>query len=147
MEVICVLKILIWPVIVALGLFMFRKSIIKKIEGLSSFEGPGNTKATFNKDGMVKKIEENKDKAAEEIVDILINEGLLLSTNEKRILRSLFDEVQRGLNSYKNAYYRQDLSALIQKGYIKNVDKEYCLTENGLKVTKSYLSNIINENS
>jgi hypothetical protein len=66
--------------------------------------------------------------------------GKLVDIRELRILRALFGEPNGSLlDGYLSQYYRSSLQAALKKGWIKQIEKRYYMTSEGVRVCREYL--------
>jgi hypothetical protein len=72
--------------------------------------------------------------------------GESVDVRELRIFRALFGERKgRFLESFKNRYYGPALEALLEKGWVKQVGKRYCMTPKGGEFCRAYLTELLSD--
>lgn len=66
--------------------------------------------------------------------------GKAVDIRELRILRALFGEPRgRYLEAYQDQYYGPALKGMMNKGWVKKIDKRYIMTPEGAKFCHAYL--------
>jgi hypothetical protein len=70
--------------------------------------------------------------------------GEAVDIRELRILRALFGEPKgRLLEAYKDKYYRSSLEAVVQKGWVKQIEGRYYMTQKGAEFCRVYLKQLL----
>jgi hypothetical protein len=69
--------------------------------------------------------------------------GESVDIRELRILRALFGEPKgRILEAYHGGYYGPSLEAVIEKGWVKRIEKRYYMTPKGAEFCRAYLKEL-----
>ena len=69
--------------------------------------------------------------------------GESVDIRELRILRALFGEPKgRILEGYRDGYYAPSLEAVINKGWVKKIEKRYYMTPKGADFCRAYLKEL-----
>jgi coproporphyrinogen III oxidase-like Fe-S oxidoreductase len=77
------------------------------------------------------------------VAERIARTATVLDQREARILRALVDDDGRALYAYQNEYYRQALDSTIKKGYVSKQGKGFVITEEGKRVVRDYLYQIL----
>jgi hypothetical protein len=139
------LGVLVWPAVVVLGVILLRRELGALFGRVREIEGPGSLKLSLDPNKVEQLIKEGRKENAPlaAVAERIVRAATILDRREARILRALFDDAGRGINSYQNDYYRAALASLQAKGYVRKVDKGFALTPEGLHITKEYLLGVI----
>lgn len=135
------LRVILWPLVVLVLLFLSRREIRTLFGRVRGIEGPGDVKVTLDPYKAEEIIEEGRrtNAPSADIAKRIAQSAPTLDTLEKRILRGLFDDDGRAMYSYQDDYYRNAFANLRQKGYIEKLDRGFRLTDEGKQLTKEYL--------
>jgi len=138
---------MLWPIVVLVIIFVFRSPIKDFIDRIREFEGPGDIKASLDTSKVTEILEKGKSqkKSSQELAQEIVK--ISRDKREKRILRALLDDKGRAIYNYQRPYYRHALESLLDEGLVERLDKGYGLTDQGFRVTKEYLENILKEDA
>jgi hypothetical protein len=108
-------------------------------------EGPWDLKATLDTNKVEQIIKEGRIENAlpSAIAERIVQSAIILDKREARILRALLDDDGRAIYNYQSEYYRSALESLIAKGYVHKVDKGFALSQEGKRLAKEYLLNVL----
>jgi hypothetical protein len=144
-EIITLLDTLAWPVVILIVVAVFRHQLVMLFGRVREIEGPGDLKITLDAEKVEQIIsrgrQDNASPAA--VAQQIVRSATVLEKREMRILRALLDDEGRGMFNYQTDYYRPALMALVSKGLIQKHDKGFALTPEGMRVTKEYLSTVL----
>jgi hypothetical protein len=144
-EITALLDTLAWPVVILIVVAVFRRQLVVLFGRVREIEGPADLKITLDAQKVEKIITEgrqtNSPPAA--VAQQIVRSATVLEKRETRILRALLDDDGRWMFNYQTDYYRPALTALVAKGLVRKLDKGFALTPEGLRVTKEYLSSVL----
>jgi hypothetical protein len=133
-----------WPVTVLIIVLLLRRELAGVFGRVREIEGPGDLRVSLDPNKVEEIIKEGREeKISAAAIAQRIVRSALMDPLEKRILRALLDDDGRAIYSYQTDYYRRALQALIEKGYVRKVDKGFALTVKGRQVTKEYLEGVL----
>jgi hypothetical protein len=146
-EIIALLDTLAWPVVILIVMATFRRQLAVLFGRVREIEGPADLKITLDAQKVEQIIsrgrQDNVPPAA--VAQQIVRAATVLEKRETRILRALVDDAGRGMFNYQTDYYRPALTSLLSKGLIQKHDKGFALTPEGARVTKEYLSGVLQE--
>jgi hypothetical protein len=144
-EIITLLDTLAWPVVILIVVAVFRSQLVMLFGRVREIEGPGDLKITLDAQKVEQIIskgrQDNASPAA--VAQQIVRSATVLEKREMRILRALLDDDGRGMFNYQTDYYRPALMSLVSKGLVQKHDKGFALTAEGMRVTKEYLSTVL----
>jgi hypothetical protein len=140
------LRVLAWPAVVLIGIWLLRREIRELFGRVREIEGPGAVKVTLDAKKLEEIIQEGqRDKTPPSAVAGRIIQSVnVLDKREARILRALLDDDGRGIHYYQTNYYRPALESLLAKGQVTKAGKGFELTQEGRRITKAYLLDVLN---
>lgn len=141
------LGVLSWPTVVLIVVVLLRGEIRGLFGRVREIEGPGDVKVTLdpNKVGQILDEARKENASSAAVTEQIMKSVTILDRREARILRALVDDDGRALYSYQSDYYRQALDATITKGYVRRQRKGFALTDEGHRVVRDYLLNILQQ--
>lgn len=144
-ELTALLDTLAWPVVILIVVAVFRRQLVALFGRVREIEGPGDLKITLDAQKLERIIskgrQDNASPAA--VAQQIVRSATVLEKRETRILRALLDDEGRGMFNYQTDYYRPALTSLVSKGLVQKHDKGFALTPEGQRVTKEYLSAVL----
>jgi len=144
-EITALLDTLAWPVVILIVVAIFRRQLVVLFGRVREIEGPGDLKITLDAQKVEQIItrgrQDNVSPAA--VAQQIVRSATVLEKRETRILRALLDDEGRGMFNYQTDYYRPALMSLVSKGLVQKHDKGFALTPEGMRVTKEYLSAVL----
>ena len=144
-EITALLDTLAWPVVILIVVAVFRRQFVVLVGRVREIEGPGDLKITLD----AQKVEQIISKGRQDnvspaaVAQQIVRSATVLEKRETRILRALLDDEGRAMFNYQTDYYRPALMSLVSRGLVQKHDKGFALTPEGLRVTKEYLSTVL----
>jgi hypothetical protein len=144
-DITALLDTLAWPVVILLVVAVFRRQLVVLVGRVREIEGPGDLKISLDAQKVEKIITEGRqaNTPPSAVAQQIVRAATVLEKRETRILRALLDDEGRGMFNYQTDYYRPALMALLSKGLVRKHDKGFALTPEGLRVTREYLSSVL----
>lgn len=144
-EITALLDTLAWPVVILVVVAVFRRQFVVLVGRVREIEGPADLKITLD----AQKVEQIISKGRQDnappaaVAQQIVRSATVLDKREARILRALLDDEGRALFNYQTDYYKPALMSLVSKGLVQKHDNGFALTPEGLRVTKEYLSAVL----
>ena len=142
-EIIALVDTLAWPVVILFVLTVFRRQLVALLGRVREIEGPADLKVTLDAQKVEQIITRGRQAHATPAAVAQQIVRSALEKRETRILRALLDDDGRAMFNYQTEYYRPALMALIHKGLVHRHDKGFALTPEGMRVTKEYLTGVL----
>ena len=143
-EITALLDTLAWPVVILVVVAVFRRQLVALVGRVREIEGPADLKITLDAQKVEQIITKGRQaNATPAAVAQQIVRSAVLEKRETRILRALLDDDGRGMFNYQTEYYKPALTALVSKGLVQRHDKGFALTPEGMRVTKEYLTTVL----
>jgi hypothetical protein len=141
------LGVLMWPTVLLITVVLLRREIRGLFGRVREIEGPGAVKVTLdpNKLGQILDDARKENASATTVAERIVQSATILDRRESRILRALVDDAGRALYSYQTDYYRPALDATIAKGYVRKQGKGFALTDEGHRVVRDYLLDVLQQ--
>jgi hypothetical protein len=144
-EIIALLDTLAWPVVILVVVAVFRRQLVALVGRVREIEGPADLKITLDAQKVEQIITKGRQANATPaaVAQQIVRSATVLEKRETRILRALLDDDGRGMFNYQTEYYKPALMALVSKGLVQRQDKGFALTPEGMRVTKEYLTTVL----